>query len=335
MIKLYYEKRMVPYRHKLWMCEMKTRTTVSCLALLCLALFLYGCERQQTEKKIKASETVSESELSQPHARTGQDAYVFGFDLRSSPQEDAKQYTPLLKYLKEKTGYSFELRFTPKGNLIADDLGTGVVHFAAIGADTYIQARKKYGVIPMVRGLNPFGKAEYQSVIVVARDSPIKDISDIRGKRFAFGSRTSTQGHLIPRIILSENGIGLDDLASYEYTGSHQNCANSVASGKSDVCGMQDTMGKDLDKQGIVRIIHASEYYPSSGVVANQEVDPEVIEKVTQAMIDFEPRGRDAEVLYHWDRTEMPNGFKRARDEDYAKLRDWVKKLGYFPEGDK
>ena len=47
---------------------------------------------------------------------------------------------------------------------------------------------------------------------------------------------SSTQGHIIPRIILSEYGILLKDLAGYEYTGSHAKCATAVAASTGSAC---------------------------------------------------------------------------------------------------
>ena len=61
---------------------------------------------------------------------------------------------------------------------------------------------------------------------------------------------------------------------------------------------------------------------------ANKDVPPEVIEKVKLALTEFEPKGKDAEGLYHWERTEMPNGFIEANDEDYAELREWSIRFG-------
>jgi len=201
-----------------------------------------------------------------------------------------------------------------------------------MGAGSCIQAHARYSVIPLVRGLNAQGRAEYRSVIVVAPDSPIQIIEGLRSKRFAFGSITSTQGHLIPRIVLLDHGLTLDDLVAYEYTGSHRNCANAVLAGRFDAGGMQDTLGEELAAAGLLRIIYTSQYYPSSGIVANKEVPPEVLDRVRQALLDFDPQGRDGSGLYHWDRTEMPNGFVEARDEEYAELLESAVKLGYFAE---
>lgn len=252
----------------------------------------------------------------------------FGFDLRASPEEDARQYLPFLKYLERATGFQFKLVFTKENERLADALGRGQVDIAAVGAVSFIRAQESYGAIPLVRGLNAENKAEYRSAIVVAPDSPITSLPQLRGKSFAFGSVDSTQGHIIPRIVLRDNELALDDMARHEYTGSHQSCANVVVSGSFHACGMQDTMALALARQGKLRILHISDYFPSSGIAARKTLDPAVREKIVRALIEFEPTGRHQDGLYYWARTEMPNGFVAAKPGDYAKLRDWVVKLG-------
>jgi len=296
-------------------------------------VFLSGCDSGGERKEIDLSARISNADLRKlAQAKKDADVLWFGFDLRAGPKEDARQYIPFLKYLERSTGYRFNLRFTPKGGSIANELGRGVVQFAAVGAGTYILAHAKYGVIPVVRGLNSQGKAQYRSVIVVRPDSPIRKIEDLRGKNFAFGSITSTQGYLIPGIILLKHGITLRDLGSYRFTGSHRNCANAVISHRFDACGMQDTMAKKLAKEGLLRIIYTSKPYPSSGIAANRDVPSVVLSRVKQALLDFQPKGRDAAGLYNWDMTEMPRGFIEAHDGDYAELRKWAKKIGYIPD---
>ena len=289
-----------------------------------------GCNENGSAPLVDLSERLDNHETTAAanHNTTPETVYRFGFDLRASPQEDARQYLPFLDYLKRSTGYDFKLHFTAADRHIIDDLGNNVVQFAAIGASSYILAKQRYNAIPIARGLNHENKAEYRSALIVASDSPIKRIADLKGKRMAFGNITSTQGHLIPRIILSEHRLELSDLAGYEYTGSHSHCADAVISGRSDVCGMQDTMAQHLAAQGLVEILHLSDYFPSSGIAANQNIAPEVIDKLKEALLAFAPQGRHAPGLYHWDRTEMPNGFVTAKDEDYDKLRYWSVTLG-------
>lgn len=309
------------------------QTKLAYLALLFLGIS--GCGSGGDKTALDLNERVKDIE-SAAGAEKGSkgNRFRFGFDLRASPQEDARQYLPFLHYLEHATGYSFELQFTPKGTSIADELGTGRVQFAAIGATSYIKSKERYGAVAVARGLNSKNQAEYQSIIVVSPDSAIKSIEALRGKRFAFGSIDSTQGHLIPRIMLGAKDIGLEDLADYTYTGSHRECVNAVVAGKADACGMQDTMAREMASQGLVRILATSAYYPSSGIAANKDVPQEVIKRVRQALLDFKPQGRDMAGLYAWNKTEMPRGFSGAAEEDYTELRRWLLRFGMLEVGE-
>ncbi len=308
------------------------------LFFLLSALLLGACDSSQrrTNAEFDLNDRIDDTELLQHQPRQEKDnIFYFGFDLRASPQEDARQYLPFLQYLETATGYRFRLHFTPKNSNIVEELGNNRVQFAALGAASFLQLQARYGAIPLVRGINSEGKAEYRSVFVVRPESGIKTIKDIKGKRLAFGSRLSTQGYLIPCIILAKHGIGLDELAFYDFTGSHQNCADAVVSGKFDVCGMQDTMGRNMEQQGLLRIIYTSDYYPSSGIATNKAVPARVRARVKQALLEFDPQGKHNPTLYHWERTEMPLGFVAAKRDDYRELRYWMIKLGLIQDDKK
>lgn len=321
------------------LCMIQSKTCLLMTFLLILALSSCDSSDNIPVQQVDSRDRLTDIELfqqqqqrQQQKQQQQQNTFYVGFDLRASPQEDVSQYLPFLRYLEDATGYHFKLHFTSKNSSTVEELGQNKSQFAVMGAVSFLKARSEYGAVPLVRGLNQQGKAEYQSVFVVRPDSSVRDIKDIKGRKLAFGSRDSTQGHLIPRIMLTENGISLNDLDTYGYTGSHQNCVEAVISGKYDVCGMQDQLAKELASQGLVKIIHSSRYYPSSGIVANQSVPAEIIARVKQALLDFDPQGKHSQGLYHWDRTEMPMGFATAKASDYADLRQWSIRLGFLQE---
>jgi len=309
------------------------RKTVIFLAVT-LVLGLVGCvstERKQIDLEKRADEETS--------ARREMDEEIlkFGFDPRLDPVEQAKIYAPLLQYLEKETGYKFEIRFTKSDEDIVDNLGEGVVDFAAMGAVSSIIAHDKYGVMCLVRGLNTQGRAEYQSAIFTKPDSQIEKIEDIRSCSFAFGDENSTQGHLIPRIMLDDVGISLEDLRKFTYAGSHQKCAELVMSKAYGAGGIQDTLAKSLEEKGLIKIIAMSDYYPSSGIAANKDVDPKIVEAAKRALIEFDPTGEDKEGLYHWEKTEMAGGFiEREKGVEcdgsgYKKIREAMSRFGLFP----
>ena len=284
-----------------------------------IVISISGCIYNNDEITVNLDNTI-DGVVQYPTDET--DVIYFGFDLRLSPKEDARIYAPFLQYLSEETGRTFKIHFTPNYATTVDELGESVTQFAAFGGLSHVIAHEKYNATCLARGRNEKGRGEYRAAIITQPDSDIYEIEDIRGRSFCFGSYYSTQGHLLPRKMLEDNNISLSDIGEYTYQGSHVNAANAVISGEYDVGGVQDTLAQSLASEGLVRIVAYSDYYPSSGISANKDVDPELVEAVKKALLDFDPKGKHASNLVDWDKTEMPFGFIEAHDGDYAQLRE-------------
>ncbi|HIC88052.1 MAG TPA: phosphate/phosphite/phosphonate ABC transporter substrate-binding protein [Anaerolineae bacterium] len=254
--------------------------------------------------------------------------WAFGFDRRLEPKEDVRMNASLLNWLETRTGLTYRLHVTPHDGNVVDELCSGQIHFAIVGTVSYLQANHRCSAHILVRGLNAQGEDSYRAAIIVPPASSLSDIAGLRGHSFAFGAPNSTQGHLIPRLMLRQAGLSLTDLRTYTYTGSHAATANAVTSGRYDAGGLQDTLAHNLAARGLVRILALSYPYPSSGIVAGPRVPTKTVEIVQQALLTLDPVGADAGVLYHWERSEMPRGFTLAQDEDYEDLRHIAHDIG-------
>ena len=261
--------------------------------------------------------------------------YYFGFDRRLEPAEDVRIYVPFLRYLERATGYRFQLKPSPRTGSVVDELGNGSVQFAAIGALSYVEAHKRFGVKALVEARTPEGNAQYRGLIVTRPDSRIRSLGDLRGSSFAFGNPTSTQGNLIPRVMLQWAGIALTDLGSFQYHTSHVETANAVMSGRFDAGAIQDTLGGELARQGLLRIVAQSDPFPSSTISASPAVPDNVLKTVTKALLDFAPTGRDAAGLYHLEQSEMPLGFLPVDVEALARVERLAEEVGLLKQGDR
>lgn len=299
--------------------------------VLTLAFLVIGCDSPSNHpvEIVDSTDIVSNKELYIKNQKKELDTYYFGFDSRNSPQEDAAQYTPLMKYLEKETGLKFKLHFTSKNSSTINDIGSGKTHFALMGAMGFLEAKMKFDAKIIVRGVNQNGESKYRSYFVTRTD---EDISDIKGTRFAFGNISSTQGHLIPKIELKNQGIPLESFSAITYTNSHQKCAESIISGNYDVCAMQDQLAEKLFKEGHVKIIFKSSWYPSSGVVAGNSIEKNIVDKVTKALLKFDPIGKDKTGLFNWENTEMPLGFVNASSSDYDDLKNYAHELEMLQE---
>jgi phosphonate transport system substrate-binding protein len=296
----------------------------ACAALLALwAMMLVACSDREEPKKVSilARSPVSES---QDRANVVDSSLKFGFDHRLSPKDDVRIYLSFIHYMSRQTGHKFSLRFTEKYEETADNLGRGLIQFAALGPVNYVAAKTKYGVDCLAMGLNQDGKPEYRGVIFVRPDSPIRHLEDLRGKSFAFGDRFSTQGHVIPRQMLEEAGVGLEALQSYVFTGSHANTAKAVLNGDYEAGAIQDVLADRLSREGRIKILAVSKPYPSSMICYAKGVDPATLATVKTALLEMDPKGDHRDLLVDWERTEMPSGFAEYQANSLQEIEELV-----------
>jgi phosphonate transport system substrate-binding protein len=227
-----------------------------------ILLISSGCVKDEKPKKVSL---YKKSSTSLRHSKDQLlDTLQFGFDLRLGPKEEIEIYTPFLRYLEKTTGERFHINFTEQYEDTVKNLGLGETDFAAIGSLSYVIGKREYGIKYLVSGVNREGDARYHAAIITRPDSDINDIKELKGKSFAFGSRISTQGHLIPRKMLEDAGITINDI-NYIYSGSHVNAVKAVLNGDKDAGGIQDTLAKSLEAEGKVKILAFSNN--SNGII--------------------------------------------------------------------
>ncbi len=302
------------------------KTALLITFIACICIFIGGCGDKEIPKKASLNKRSSATENNTRPAEVG--ALKFGFDLRLGPKDDVKIYLPFLRYLEQNTGNRFALRFTEKYEDTVENLGKGIIHFAALGPVNCVLAKERYGTGCLVMGLNSDGKPEYRAVIFTRKESPLKSLKDLKGRTFAFGDKYSTQGHIIPRKMLENAGIALEDLTSHVFTGSHANTARAVLNGEYDAGGIQDNLAKRLAAEGKIKIIAVSKPYPSSLICYGKDVQPAIVRSVKASLLSLDPKGKHSGMLVDWDKTEMPDGFTEYKETGLKEIEQLVKRYG-------
>ncbi|MBI2759053.1 MAG: phosphate/phosphite/phosphonate ABC transporter substrate-binding protein [Chloroflexi bacterium] len=297
------------------------------LIYLFMALLIISACQTQPDHVVDLSDNLVKESV-WPTVTVDSADWLIGYDPRLEPKDDVRQVASLAKWLQKQTGSSFGVFIPSPDENVVDDLCAGKTDFAVVGTVSYLQAHEQCGVQILVRGLNAEGKDTYRAAIIVAADSPLQTLPDLRGHTFAFGAINSTQGHLIPRLMLQQAGLALEVFRTYTYSGSHAATANAVTSHRVDAGALQDTLALELAQRGLVRILALSEPYPSSGIVVGPDVPEPIIESVQNALLEVDPTGVDTADLYEWWRTEMPLGFVRASDDEYQELRQIAETIG-------
>ncbi len=239
------------------------------------------------------------------------------------------QFLPLSKYLSEELGVNVKLVVGLNYQDTMDALGKNEVQIAYLTPTTYPKCEKQNpdaGIKPIVRfQLN--GKGTYRSCIIVPTESKIDELSDLKGKTFAFGSTNSTSSHLMPRAMLVQSGIDIDkDLASYKYLGSHTNVAIGIKWSKYDAGGVKESVAEKYQNAGTCKIIAKSKDIPEFPICVNKYVDVEMVEKIEKALLELKVMDSDdcVDNIVLQSINKKYTGCEPARSKDYDSIRDMI-----------
>jgi phosphonate transport system substrate-binding protein len=242
-------------------------------------------------------------------------------------QVSIEEKAPLRDYLTRALGRPVELIIPSNYNATVEALGNGSPDFAYLGGLTYIKARARYGVVPLVQRDSD---RQFHSLFITGAGSSVHSLSDLKGKSFAFGDINSTSGHLVPYSVLKENGLIAGKDLSFRYTGSHPATAKAVEAGIVDAGALDESVfqamlsGGQLDKNK-VRVFYTSPPFVDYVWVARSTIGATDRDKFAAAFLALDA-SKDASVLA----ILRGNKFVRATDGEYDELRRVAQELTLF-----
>lgn len=253
----------------------------------------------------------------------------FGSYASERPSEELRKLEPFKKYLeaslkKQGLPVRVEVSIFPTYDEGIDALTNGDIDFSRLGPVSYVLAKRKNPALTLLAAESHEGDKQFPAVMIVAGDSSIRSIADLRGKRFAFGDPSSTSGRYLPQAELAKAGMAAKDLASYEYLGRHDKVVFAVASGRFDAGATNiNTFMKYADAKNLRELVRYPS--PTHAWAARDKLDPALVTALRKALFDMtDPRLR--ELI---DR----NGFLPATDADYDELRRVMKFASKFGRG--
>ena len=212
-----------------------------------------------------------------------------------NPESVEANYVPFGEYLSEQIGREVELTVPVSYGAVVEAMVNDELDLAYFGGLTYVQARERGDVVPLVTEINPeTGDTTYRSVIIVPSDSDIQEVSELEGRDFAFGSVSSTSGSLYPAIMLRDAGIDYrTDLGNFNYTNGHDATAQAVANGQVDGGGVEDRILYRLQDEGVidagsVRVIGESDEIQGYPWAVRNALPDDLKMDIAQAFLDID-----------------------------------------------
>ncbi len=267
----------------------------------------------------------------QKASQSGIQAVNLGIITLYHPLVMYRKYQPFADYLSENTAYSFTLKISENYYQIIDYLSKGTVQAAILGGMTYLEAKKKIKILPLVSALGEDGKPFCQGVFITRSDNTqINKLEDIKNNRFAFASIHSTSGNLMPLYYLySKTGIRLSDFKSYENLKYHDSVIRNVLRGNFDAGVALGTIAHQYKDVGLKFIGH-TDPFPGFVLVVRKDLPSRIVDSIRSALLVLNYKNpRYREIMDTWD-VNIRYGFTPTSDEAYETIHEAVTSLSSY-----
>ena len=288
----------------------------SLLAFSLCALLAIGCGKPETPA---------------PRQHTPEKTLLIGLTPEHNIFKQVRRYEPLADYLSKKTGVRVTLKvLTYRGNVI-DNFQFLKLDGAFFGSFSYSLAHAKLGVVALARPEYPDGISSYHGVIFVRKDSGIRTVRQMKGKRLALVARATTAGYLFPSIFLRRAGVRNPETFFKEiyYAGAHEGTIDDVLDRKADVGVSKNTVynrfaaeNPRVDRDLV--ILGKSDDVPENALALRQGIEDSVKRKLVDALIAMHADPEGAKVLKAFGARR----FIETTDADYLPVMTYTRELG-------
>jgi phosphonate transport system substrate-binding protein len=276
------------------------RRIFSALVIGLLLACISGCQREEEPLKVKLSERTLITDGS-PGTEV-QKPLIVSVGAMITPQAGYGYYRQLIDYLSQRLGRKIDP--IDPGNYAKTNrlLETGEADFAFVCGGPYVSGHDRFGlellVAPVVNG-----KPVYYSYLIVPAESTVRQLSDLRGKSFAFTDPQSNSGKLVPTAMLARLGQTAEQFfSSTTYTYGHDRSIHAVADQIVDGAAVDSLIWDYLAATqpaltAKTRIIDRSEPFGIPPVVTSPHLPPELRKALQRVLLTMHEDPRGLEIL--------------------------------------
>jgi phosphonate transport system substrate-binding protein len=235
---------------------------------------------------------------SDPSKLLDPDTLIFSYTPVEDPSVYENVFTEFIAYLAEKTGKRVKWYGAESYAAQVEAMRSGRLHVAGISTGPTVFGVNLAGYVPfaiMGKGGEIFG---YKLQVITQKDSDIKKIEDMKGRKIAHVTPTSNSGNQAPRAFFKEMGVVPDQDYKVIYSGKHDNSILGVANRDYDAAPIASSVLDRMVAKGVVnrddlRIIWESQTFPTTSYGLAHNLHPDLQKKVVDAFLSFDWTGTD------------------------------------------
>jgi len=225
------------------------------------------------------------------------DPLVFTYAPVEDPAVYEGAWADFLKHLEKVTGKKTKYYGLQNYAAQIEAMRSGRLHISAFSTGSVVYAVNLAGGVPFAIMRDAKGPSGYHLILITqARNDRIKTVADLKGKRVAHVSQTSSSGHQAPVYFFSRLGVVPGKDYQIVFSGKHDASALGVVNGDYDAAAVADTVLERMVARGVVKasdykVIYTSPVFPTAGFLYPHNLEGRLVEKIKEAFATFKLEG--------------------------------------------
>ena len=311
---------------------------ITLLLILLLAFTVVACAQDTPAAEEPAEETPAEEEPAAEYEE------IDSLEVQLIPSRDAAvldaQRGPLQAMLEEQLDMPVNVTVATDYVGLIEAMKSKQVHVGFLAPASYVlaadQGAAEVVVVSTRYDVDDEGNqlddqplvTSYRAQLLTGKDSGITKVEDLKGKKIAIASFTSTSGFLYPANLLADNGIDVEADVEWFDAGGHDKAILAVLDGLADAAftfkdarSLLEADYPDIREE----IVYVTDTEPifNDTISVIPSMDPELKEKIKDAFINIAATEEGKEIVRAIYTHE---GYAEATDADFDTIREYLQR---------
>lgn len=251
--------------------------------------------------------------------------YNFGIHPLHNPERLLERYGPIMDYLNQHIeGVHFTLEASRNYEEFDKKLYAGKFDFALPNPYQTLNA--------LQHGYHVFGKMgndeEFRGIILVRKDSRIKDIRDLKGKKISYPAKSALAATMLPQYYLHTHGLDVNKDIENWYVGSQESSIMNVYLGNVAAAATWPVpwnafQKEQPEKAAQLELKWQTDALINNGLVARDTVPTQLVARVGELLTGLHESDEGRAMLQR-----LPiSRFEFASDASYDVIREFLDKF--------
>ena len=264
---------------------------------------------------------------------TAQSPLTLAFIPQENPEKLLGDIAKITHYLESELDLDVRGFVSQDHAAAVEAMRNGEADISFMGGLPYVLAHDQIGV-KVILGEIYRGSPVYRGRIFVRKDSGIVNLEQLRNKTIAFADPISESGYLYPLDVFAQAGLidpeenPMSFFDAVFFAGGYQQAIQAMANGFVDAAGVSQFAELLLTPEQLEKVdwIAESDLIPSHSVGARQDLDPDLLARFTEAMLQLNEPDYQHLLQYVYGH----DGYVKVTDSTYDSVRELARKYGYL-----